>query len=56
MKHPKEHEQNINTDPQHQETKWATCTYSGKETRKIIKLFKETQIKISFRTQTQYKT
>jgi hypothetical protein len=31
-------------------TKWATFTYSGKETRTITKLFKETHIKIAYRT------
>jgi hypothetical protein len=41
--------QNTNTDPQHQKPKWATFTYSGKETRKITKLFKNTKIKIAFR-------
>jgi hypothetical protein len=32
-----------NNDPQHQKTKRATFTYSGKETKKITKLFIETQ-------------
>jgi hypothetical protein len=48
--HPNQHEHNINTDPQHRKTKWATFTYSGKERRKITILFKETQIKVAFRT------
>jgi hypothetical protein len=51
MKHPDQQEQNINTDPQHQKTNWATFTYRGKETRKITKFFKKTQIKVAFRTQ-----
>jgi hypothetical protein len=53
-KHPTTHERNKNTDPQHQETKWATFTYIGKEMKRITKLFKETPIKIASRT--QYKT
>jgi hypothetical protein len=50
MKHPAPQRQirNTNTDPQHQ--KWATFTYIGKETRKITKLFKDTKLKIAFRT------
>jgi hypothetical protein len=40
---------NKNADPQHQKTKWATFTYSGKA-KKITKLFKETQINVAFRT------
>jgi hypothetical protein len=36
---------NTNMDPQHQKPKWATFMYSGKETRKITKLFKDTKIK-----------
>jgi hypothetical protein len=41
-RHPNQHKHNENTDPQHQKTKWATYTYSGKETKTITKLFKET--------------
>jgi hypothetical protein len=41
---------NKNTSQQHQTTKWATFTYCGKETQGIAKLFKETNIKITFRT------
>jgi hypothetical protein len=37
-------------DPQYQKAKWATFTYRGKETRKIMKFFKNTQIKVAFRT------
>jgi hypothetical protein len=52
MKHPaaQKQKQNTNTDPQHQKPKWATFTYSRKETRKITKLFKDTKIKRAFRT------
>lgn len=38
-KHSHKQKQN-NTDPQHQKTKWATLTYSGKEVRKITKSLK----------------
>jgi hypothetical protein len=50
MKHPapQRQKQNSNTDPQQQ--KWATFTYIGKETRNITKLFKDTKLKIAFRT------
>jgi hypothetical protein len=40
----------INNDPQHKKSKWAIFTYSGKETRKITNLFRDTEIKIAFRT------
>jgi hypothetical protein len=52
MKHPapRKQKQNTNTHPQHHKLKWATFTYSGKETRKMTKLFKDTKIKITFRT------
>jgi hypothetical protein len=46
----KKHNTIKNTDPQHQKIKCATFTYSGKETRKITKLFKDTEIKMAFRT------
>jgi hypothetical protein len=49
MRHCNQHKHNINTDPQHQKTKGATFTYSGKQAKKITKLFKETHIK-AFRT------
>jgi hypothetical protein len=47
IKHPapQKQKQNTGTDPQQQKTKWATYTYSRKETSKITKLFKDTQIK-----------
>jgi hypothetical protein len=48
MRHRNQHKRNKNTDPQHQKTKWATFTYSGQETKKITKLFKEGHIKIAF--------
>jgi hypothetical protein len=35
---------------QQQKTKWATFTYGGKEIRKTTKLFRDTQMKITFRT------
>jgi hypothetical protein len=44
------HKQNKNTSQKHQTTKWATFTYYGKRTKEITKLFKETNIKIAFRT------
>lgn len=47
MKHPNPHEQTVNS--QHWGTKWAALTYNGNETRKITKLFKKTQINITFR-------
>jgi hypothetical protein len=46
---PNQHKNNKNTDRQ-QKTKLAIFTYSGKETKKIMKLFKEIQIGIAFRT------
>jgi hypothetical protein len=33
---------NTNNEPQHKRTKWATFTYSRKETKQITKLFKVT--------------
>jgi uncharacterized protein YajQ (UPF0234 family) len=47
-RHPNQRKHNKNKDRQHQKTKWVIFTYSGKETKKITKLFKETQIKIAF--------
>jgi hypothetical protein len=44
-----EHKHKTN-DPQHHETKWAMFTYSGREIRKITKLFRDTEIKIASRT------
>jgi hypothetical protein len=41
----------INGHERHRKTKSVTFTRSRKETRKITKLFKDTQIKISFRVQ-----
>ncbi|PNF31380.1 hypothetical protein B7P43_G10054 [Cryptotermes secundus] len=40
---------NTHDNEQHK-TKWAIFTYSTKEVRKITKLFKDTQIKVAFRT------
>jgi hypothetical protein len=45
--------QNTTVNPEEsiqQNKKWATFTYTGKETRYITKLFKETEINIAFRT------
>jgi hypothetical protein len=50
-KHPASQKHNTDIDRQHRKRKWAIFTYSGKETRKITKLFKDMQIKIAFRTQ-----
>jgi hypothetical protein len=48
-KYPTTYEQNKNTNPQYRKKTWAT--YTGKETKRITKLFKETPIKVGFRTQ-----
>jgi hypothetical protein len=48
--------QNPHTDTQNQKTKWVTFTYNEKETRKITKLFKDTTLKIAYRTKTLIKT
>jgi hypothetical protein len=45
LPHPPEKE-----DTQNQKTKWSTFTYSGKEVRKITRLFRDTEMKIAFRT------
>jgi hypothetical protein len=50
-KHPVPQKQNAHTDSQQQKTKWATFRHSRKEAWKITKLFRDTQIKIAFRTQ-----
>jgi hypothetical protein len=42
-KPPPPQKQNPHTDPQHQKTKWVTFTYSGKEVRRITKLFFRTR-------------
>jgi hypothetical protein len=46
----KKQKQNLHTDTQNRKTKWATFTYNGRETRKITKLFRDTTLKIAFRT------
>jgi hypothetical protein len=46
----KKRKQNLHTDTQSQKTKWATFTHNGKETRNITKLFRDTKLKIAFRT------
>jgi hypothetical protein len=42
--------QNPHTDKQNQKPKWVTFRYNGKETRKITKLFRDTKLKIAYRT------
>jgi hypothetical protein len=49
IKQHKKHNKIKNNDPQHQKTKWAIFTCSRKETRKITKLFRDTDIRIAFR-------
>jgi hypothetical protein len=49
--HPNAKKQNTINEPQHKKTKWATFTYSGKEAKQITKLFKDTHIKIAYKTQ-----
>jgi general stress protein 26 len=49
MRQSKQRRHNKNTGLQHQKTKWDIFTYSGKETSKITKLFKEAQIQVAFR-------
>jgi hypothetical protein len=39
-----------------QKQKWAKFTYIGKETRIITRLFKNTNIRIAYKTKIQYKT
>jgi hypothetical protein len=41
---------NKNIGPQHQTIKWAIFMHCGKETKRIIQVFKETQIKVAVRT------
>jgi hypothetical protein len=48
--HPKLTNQNLDTEQQHAPKQWATFTYTGKETYNITKLFKNTNIKIGFKT------
>jgi hypothetical protein len=52
---PNAKKQNTNNEPQHMKTKWATFTYTGKETKQITKLFKVTHIKIAYKTQNTIK-
>jgi ribosomal protein S4 len=51
ISHSRNHKHNKTSSQQHQTTKWAMFTYYGKQTKEITKLFKETNIKIAFRTQ-----
>jgi hypothetical protein len=46
---PQSRKQNIHREQKHK-TKWATFAYCGKEVLQITKLFKDTQLKIAFRT------
>jgi hypothetical protein len=50
VKNIKPIKQNTDIDPRHRKTNWSTFTYSGKETRDIAELFKDTQIKTECRT------
>jgi hypothetical protein len=51
MKQPwQKRNQETDTDAK-RKTIWATFIYSGKQVRKITKLFKNTKIKTAFRTQ-----
>jgi hypothetical protein len=52
MIHSKPDKQNKNTglQPHPQKTKWSILIYSGEETKKTTKLFKEAEIKVAFRT------
>jgi hypothetical protein len=41
---------NKNTTNNTEKKKWATFTYIGKETRTIVKLFRNTDMKVAYRT------
>jgi hypothetical protein len=47
----KQQKQNLEVDTDNLKTKWVTFTYNGKNTKKITKLFKDTKLKIAYRTQ-----
>jgi hypothetical protein len=47
---PPPKKQNTQLDSQNHKTKWATFTYSGKEVKKVTNLFRDTNIKFTFRT------
>ena len=47
----KKQKENTQDNSQQQKTKWVTFTYSGKEVRKVTKLFRDAEIKVAFRTQ-----
>jgi hypothetical protein len=47
--------QNVHEDPKHHKIKWATFTCCGKEVRQITKIFKDTKLRIAFRTQNTIK-
>jgi hypothetical protein len=46
----KQQKQNTMTEEKHQKIKWAVFTYNTKEVRKITKLFRDTHIRVAFRT------
>jgi hypothetical protein len=46
----KKNKQKILGNPEKQKIKWATFSYIGKETRKITKIFRNTNLKVAFRT------
>ena len=48
----KQHTQQDTREEKQKQYKWATFTYVGKQTTFISKLFKNTNIKIAYRTQT----
>ena len=41
---------NTRRDKDNQKNRWAKFTYCGKETRMITKLFKNTNVKVTYRT------
>jgi hypothetical protein len=48
--HQKSQKQKENTDIQQLKEKWATFTHHGKQTRKLTQPFKDTHIKVAFKT------
>jgi hypothetical protein len=52
IKNPPQKRQKQNTHAElHHQKKWVTFTYSGKEVRGIVKLLRNTKVKVAFRTQ-----
>jgi hypothetical protein len=43
------------THTQNQKQKWATFTYTGKETKYITQIFKNTDTKVAFKTKNSFK-